>query len=87
VTERYRSGELDFLGAVREGIFLPLGKGAVDIASVVQPLVAHGYSGWYMIEQDVMLQSEPTPGEGPTADTQWSKHELESIVRSMGSAP
>ena len=65
---RVRSGEVPFREAVIDGLFVPLGKGAVDIAGVIAALEADGYRGWYVLEQDVSLKGEPPVGEGPKAD-------------------
>jgi len=65
---RVRSGEVPFREAVIDGLFVPLGKGAVDIAGVIAALEADGYRGWYVLEQDVSLKGEPAVGEGPKAD-------------------
>ena len=61
------AGFLSFGDAVREGMFVPLGTGDVDIAGIVDALEAAGYQGWYVLEQDVMLPGEPE-GEGPVAN-------------------
>ena len=66
--ERVRSGEVPFREAVIDGLFVPLGQGAVDIAGVIAALEADGYGGWYVLEQDVSLKGEPPVGEGPKAD-------------------
>lgn len=58
------SGELAFGDAVRAGIFRPLGEGDIDIAGLVHILEAAGYAGWYVLEQDVMLDGVPE-GAGP----------------------
>jgi inosose dehydratase len=60
-----RSGDLAFRQAVIDGLFLPLGEGSVDIGGFIDVLEAQGYEGWYVIEQDVVLDAEPEPGEGP----------------------
>ena len=65
---RVRSGEIAFRQAVIDGMFVPLGRGAVDIAGVVQELEATHFRGWYVLEQDVSLSGEPDPGNGPKAD-------------------
>ena len=41
------------------GCSVPLGQGDVDIAAMVRTLEAAGYQGWYVLEQDVMLDGEP----------------------------
>ena len=55
---RVRAGEMTFGAAVRDGMFRPLGEGDVDIAAMVRTLEAAGYDGWYVLEQDVMLDSD-----------------------------
>jgi inosose dehydratase len=52
---------------VRAGLWVPLGRGSVDVAAMIRTLHAAGYDGWYVLEQDVMLDDEPA-GEGPVAD-------------------
>jgi inosose dehydratase len=64
-------GTLTFAEAVRAGMFRPLGQGDVDIAAMVSTLEGAGYQGWYVLEQDVMLDGEPTD-EGPVADVRAS---------------
>jgi inosose dehydratase len=66
--ERVRAGEIPFRQAVIDGLFVPLGRGAVDIAGVIAALESDGYQGWYVLEQDVALAAEPEPGMGPKAD-------------------
>lgn len=65
------SGELAFGDAVRAGIFRPLGEGDIDIAALVRALEAAGYQGWYVLEQDVMLDREPV-GAGPVENVRQS---------------
>lgn len=43
--------------AWRRGVFCPLGKGVVDFPRVVEALRRRGYSGWMIVEQDIV----PTP--------------------------
>ncbi|MDR9451766.1 MAG: TIM barrel protein [Acidimicrobiia bacterium] len=69
---RVRGGELAFRQAVIDGIFKPLGKGAVDIAGFVSELERSGYQGWYVLEQDLVLDAEPADGKGPIFDAQAS---------------
>ena len=64
---RVVAGEVTFSDAVRDGMWRVLGTGSVDVAAMVQALESHGYTGWYVLEQDLMLQGEPD-GEGPAAD-------------------
>ncbi|MFI9438651.1 TIM barrel protein, partial [Streptosporangium sp. NPDC052375] len=52
---RVGAGGLSYTEAVRAGIYRPLGQGEVDVAGIVAGLGAAGYSGWYVLEQDVVL--------------------------------
>lgn len=73
------SGELAFGDAVRAGLFRPLGEGDIDIAALVHELEATGYAGWYVLEQDVMLDGVPT-GTGPVEDVRRCLDYLVAVV-------
>jgi inosose dehydratase len=68
---RVQSGELTYTQAVAAGMYVPLGAGDVDIAGIVKTLEDNGYDGWYVMEQDNILDGEPE-GEGPLADVRAS---------------
>jgi inosose dehydratase len=59
---RVRDGNVSYNDAVRAGLFRPLGEGAARIADVLRELGKARYAGWYVLEQDVMLDREPAPG-------------------------
>jgi inosose dehydratase len=80
MARRVRDGETSFGQAVRDRMFRPLGDGDVDIAAMVGTLEAAGYRGWYVLEQDVVLDGEPS-GAGPTGDVRRS---LDYLVRIAG---
>ncbi len=44
----------DYFKSVASGVFCELGKGAVDFPSIVKELTEHNYSGWIVVEQDVL---------------------------------
>lgn len=79
LAEQVVDGTITFAEAVRAGIFMPLGHGDVDIAAMVKTLESAGYQGWYVIEQDVMLDGRPE-GEGPVANVRESLHFLHGIA-------
>jgi len=79
--DRVRSGAVSFRQAVVDGMFVSLGKGAVDIGGVVEALEAIGYAGWYVLEQDRSLAAEPGPGTGPMADAAASVEFLRNLDR------
>ena len=64
---KVQSGELTYTQAVAQGMYVPLGAGDVDIAAIVKTLEDNGYDGWYVMEQDNILDGEPQ-GAGPLAD-------------------
>ena len=53
VLKAARQNQAGFLEAVRRGVFCELGDGAVDLNKVIQDMIAGGYSGWAIVEQDV----------------------------------
>jgi len=83
LAEQVRSGDLAFRQAVIDGLFLPLGDGSVDVGGFVTTLENQGYEGWYVIEQDVVLDSEPEPGEGPIVAAQQSFAFLEGLASGL----
>ncbi|MFI5511180.1 sugar phosphate isomerase/epimerase family protein [Mycobacterium sp. NPDC051804] len=68
---RVQSGELTYTEAVRAGMYTPLGAGDVDIAGIVTALRGNGFDGWFVMEQDTILDDEPTD-EGPVRDVRTS---------------
>ncbi|MGZ8813801.1 MAG: sugar phosphate isomerase/epimerase family protein [Mycobacterium sp.] len=68
---RVQAGELTYTEAVRKGMYTPLGAGDVDIAGIVTALRANGFDGWFVMEQDTILDSEPAE-EGPVRDVRTS---------------
>jgi inosose dehydratase len=66
------AGKVGFEDAVSRGVFKALGDGDVDIESVIWLLEESGYGGWYVLEQDIMLDDEPERGEGPIEDVRKS---------------
>jgi inosose dehydratase len=54
VAERARAEGWDYQTALRHGLFCELGRGAVDFAALLRTLVGGGYSGWAVVEQDVL---------------------------------
>ena len=64
---KVQSGELTYTDAVKAGMYTPLGTGDVDIAGIVSVLRDNGFDGWFVLEQDTILDAEPS-GEGPVRD-------------------
>jgi len=58
-----RAGGWDYFEALRHGVFCELGLGCVDFPAVLRWLKNIGYSGYTLVEQDVL------PGMGNPADS------------------
>ena len=80
LAERVASGALGYEDAVRRGLYRPLGEGDVDVRRVLELLEEVGYEGWYVLEQDVMLDAEPEAGGGPCEDVRKSLAFLSNAV-------
>lgn len=76
---RVQAGELTYTEAVAAGMYTPLGTGDVDIAGIVTVLLANGFDGWFVLEQDTILDGEPQ-GEGPLRDVLSSVAHLQDIA-------
>ena len=72
VAGRLARRELGFKEAARAGAFRPLGDGDVDVGGVVDRLEGSGYRGWYVLEQDSVVETEPKEGEGPVVEVRKS---------------
>jgi inosose dehydratase len=79
---RVQAGELSYTNAVREGMYTPLGGGDIDIAGIVTALRSNGFDGWFVMEQDTILDSEPT-GEGPVRDVRASVAYMQDVCRTV----
>jgi inosose dehydratase len=72
LARRVATRELSFKEAARRGVFRPLGDGEVDVGEVVGGLERSGYRGWYVLEQDTVVEAGPDEGEGPVANVRKS---------------
>lgn len=64
----------DYFQSVGSGVFCELGKGAVDFAAIVAELKKQRYSGWIVVEQDVL------PGMGnPKVCAQRNRDFIQSL--------
>lgn len=76
---KVQSGELSYTAAVKAGMYTPLGTGDVDIEAIVAVLRDNGFDGWFVMEQDTILDGAPV-GDGPVADVRASVDYLNGIV-------
>jgi inosose dehydratase len=84
IAAKVQSGELTYTQAVAAGLYVPLGAGDVDIAGIVKTLEDNGFDGWYVMEQDNILDREPE-GTGPLGDVLASVAFLERAAASVAS--
>jgi inosose dehydratase len=82
IATRVQSGQLTYSEAVKHGMYRPLGQGDVDVPAIVGHVRAHGYNGWYTLEQDAILTEQPK-GEGPVADVRTSAEYLRSVLAQL----
>ncbi len=75
IAEQTRQDGWNYFEAVRQGVFCELGQGAVDFRGIVADLREIGYSGWIVVEQDVL------PGLGTPAA---SAARNRAFIRTLG---
>ena len=61
-------------------MFAPIGQGDIDFRSIVTTLDSVGFDGYYVLEQDVMLDEEPPAGEGPVEAARASLAALRALA-------
>jgi inosose dehydratase len=81
LAQQVATGELGYEKAVRGGVFKPLGDGDVETERVIELIEGSGYQGWYVLEQDMILDDEPEEGEGPIEDVRRSLAFVEGKLR------
>ncbi len=80
VLERSKAEGWSFAEALRNYIFPPLGEGIARIPEVVAELRAHGYDGWYVLEQD-------TCAGDPMTTARRNREYLEAILAAPAPTP
>ena len=85
IAQKVRDGELTYYDAVTQGLYTPLGQGDVDVEGIIRALLEQGYSGWFVLEQDNVMHSEPGSGEGPVNDAKVSVEFLTQVAQKAGS--
>ena len=72
--------EIGFKEACLREAFRPLGDGDIDVAQLLELLDRSEYRGWYVLEQDIVVETEPSEGEGPVDDIRKSLEFLETTL-------
>lgn len=61
IAAQCRAEEKDYFEAVAAGVFCPLGQGEVDFPRVIHEMLALGYDGWAIVEQDILTDDLDAP--------------------------
>ncbi len=72
-------GELTWSEAIKAGVFAPIGEGDIDFPAIVKALGEAGFDGYYVLEQDIMLDEEPPADGGPVANAKASFEALAAL--------
>lgn len=80
LAQKVQNGELTYYQAVVKGMYTALGDGDVDIRKIVTNLLTSGYDGWFCLEQDNVVSSEPGEGLGPFIDAKRSVEFINRVV-------
>jgi len=74
ISAKSRAEGWDYFKSVGNGVFCELGKGSVNFKAIVKELLAQKYSGWIVVEQDVL------PGMGnPKICAQRNREYIKSL--------
>lgn len=82
--QRVKAGEISYFDAiVADELYRPLGQGDVDVRAIITSLVNSGYDGWFVLEQDKVVRTQPEPGDGPIRDAAASVQFLTSVLTEL----
>lgn len=79
MTDKLLPGEITWSEGIKAGMFAPIGEGDIDFATIVKLLNEAGFDGYYVLEQDIMLDEEPPADGGPVENAKKSFHALASL--------
>ena len=80
LAEKVRNGQISYFTGVSKNLYVPLGQGDIDMRQVVKNLVeGAGYTGWFVLEQDLTLSTEPLSGVGPIESVRKSVEFLRAL--------
>ncbi len=80
ITNRLLPGEITWSQGIRAGMFTPIGQGDIDFAKIVELLDGAGFDGYWVLEQDIMIDEEPPAGAGPIANARASLSALAALA-------
>ena len=83
IAAQLRAGKYSLMAATQAGLFPCVGSGDVSIAETIHVVEKNGFSGWYVIEQDVAItDGDPPVGQGPVVGVAKSLHYLADLAAS-----
>jgi inosose dehydratase len=71
--EIVRNTQIHMDDAWKRGVFCPLGEGVVEFGKVTELLRANDYSGWVIVEQDVIPDAQGKLNPDPDVSTRLSR--------------
>ena len=80
LTDKLLPGEISWSEGIKAGMFVPVGQGDIDFGAIVGLLNDAGFDGYYVLEQDIMLDEEPPADGGPVANAKASLDALSSLA-------
>lgn len=81
MTDKLLPGEITWSEGIRAGMFAPIGEGDIDFAAIVDLLADAGFDGYYVLEQDIMIDEEPPVDAGPVVNVRKSFEALSALAR------
>lgn len=79
IAEQARRESWDYFRAVGAGLFPELRQGIVDFPAVVEELERSGYSGWAVVEQDVLFGPDAKPQINPKESARCNRTYLQEL--------
>lgn len=80
VTDQLLPGAITWSQGIKAGMFTPIGQGDIDFAAIVGLLDDAGFDGYWVLEQDNMIDQEPPADGGPIANAKASLEALRALA-------
>ncbi len=71
VRQRCIAEDLDYFQATKAGVFCELGKGGVNFPEILKLMESNGYSGWAIVEQDVLVDDLDAPRQSAARNREY----------------
>ena len=81
LTDKLLPGEITWSQGIKAGMFTPIGEGDIDFATIVGLLDEAGFDGYWVLEQDIMLDEEPPAEGGPIENAKKSFQALAALAK------